>query len=183
MEQLQGVASHRQYRDDDSQRQGPPESPREVFQLRIFFLFQLRDDRFQRHPADRTVPWSRLADLRVHRTGVFSALTCWSRWLRRSGRLVMPCMRLVAHIVMGTCLEFLQALGTAETIVLPLETQLVRAIGLDLHPTYRIVLTVRVPVRVIGMILIVLAGGAVHTGYVLSSSLEAAELPEWEWLP
>ncbi|MCY1354921.1 hypothetical protein D9M69_413200 [compost metagenome] len=95
----------------------------------------------------------------------------------------MPCIRLVAHVLMRTGLEFLQALGTAETIVLPLETQLVRAIGLDLHSTYRIVLTVRVPVRVIGMILIVLAGGAVHTGYVLSSSLEAAELPEWEWPP
>src|SRR3990167_5232658 len=74
-------------------------------QLWVFLLFQLRDDRFQRHPADRAVSGSRLTDFWMHRAGVFSTYRCrcgcWSRVL------VMLPMRLMAHVLMRICLEFL----------------------------------------------------------------------------
>ncbi|MCY1544041.1 hypothetical protein D9M68_798930 [compost metagenome] len=73
MEQLHLVRRHGQQRHNDRQWQGPPEPPGEILELRIFFLVQLRDYRLQGHSADRTATGARLANLRVHWTGVFGS--------------------------------------------------------------------------------------------------------------
>ncbi|MDT4831432.1 hypothetical protein FQZ97_649420 [compost metagenome] len=146
MEQLHLVRRHGQQRHNDRQWQGPPEPSGEVLELRIFLLFQLGDYRFQGHAADRTAARARLADLRVHRTGIFSnACTC----RRRDGRLTMVGM-LVARMRMGASragvsrrfrLEAGQALLAAEAIGLPLVLLAKATVRRHCHAAHRIALT------------------------------------------
>ncbi|MBC9250698.1 hypothetical protein A9179_10460 [Pseudomonas alcaligenes] len=80
------------------------------------------------------------------------------------------------QVLMRFCLEFLQALRTAEVIGLPFNALVVRAVRFDFHATHRVAQTPWVSMGVMGMILVLKAGGVVHAIYVLFSSLETALL-------
>ena len=97
--------------------------------------------------------------------------------------LVVPGMRLMAHVLMRGCLELLLAFCTAEPIGPSLKVLLVRTIRFDLHATHRIAWALWMAVRVMCMALVMMAGGLLHAIYVLSSSLETAVLLEWECPP
>ncbi len=62
---------HREDEHWQAERCADPQAPRHVAQLRVF-LFAAGENilRFQRHPADRAIPWVILLDLGMHRAGV-----------------------------------------------------------------------------------------------------------------
>ena len=51
----EAVAEHRQHRDDDRQRQRPPEAAAKIGELGVLVLVERRQHRLERHAADRAV--------------------------------------------------------------------------------------------------------------------------------
>ena len=64
------MASHRDHHTANAQGERPPESEREALELRIALFLDGRHLGFERHAANGTVTWGRLANLWMHRAGV-----------------------------------------------------------------------------------------------------------------
>src|SRR6266704_2956930 len=75
------MPAHCEHNSDNAQRQGPPETAREILELRILLVLERRHLGLERHAADRAGAWCGLADLRVHRAGVDHVCQRWRLWL------------------------------------------------------------------------------------------------------
>ncbi|MNN51788.1 hypothetical protein D3C81_1664490 [compost metagenome] len=91
MEQRQGMPAHGQHGDDHGQRQGPPEAPGEVLQLRVFLFLQLGQHRLQGHAALGAGARAYLADFRVHGAGVFGGGVRMMVWWGGGHALNLQC--------------------------------------------------------------------------------------------
>jgi hypothetical protein len=100
------MAEHRQYGNDDRERQGPPEAPPEVRELGVLFVLDARQLGLERHPALRARSRVVLPDFRMHRARVDGG--CRGR---RGGR-----GRLGGQVLERAGGEFRPALLTAEEI-------------------------------------------------------------------
>src|SRR5690242_8683017 len=69
-ERQEAMPAHRESDAEDGQRQRPPETAREVLQLRIALVLERRHLGLERHAADRAVAGLQPADLRMHRADV-----------------------------------------------------------------------------------------------------------------
>lgn len=112
------MAEHREQQDNDRQRQGPPEAPAEVDQLRILAVVQARHHRFQRHAAKRARARCIAHDFWMHRAGVLRA-GGYSFHVGRSGG---------REVARGIGDELAAAACRAEMEVLPFVPRLVRRV-------------------------------------------------------
>src|SRR5690606_9633775 len=122
-------AEHGQHGHNDRKGQRPPESPREIFQPGIV-VFQAGHQWLERHATLRTVSWTILSNLRVHRTGI----NCARSYLLES------CFVLVflTGEFFGITLERFRALGATKIQTLAFMLNLIYGVFRHWHTAHRI---------------------------------------------
>lgn len=120
---------HGQHGDNDRKGQRPPESPREIFQLRIIVL-QAGHERLKRHAALWAASRMILSNLGVHRTGI----NCARSYLLES------CFVLVflTGEFFGITLERFRALGATKIETLAFMLNLIYGVFRHWHTAHRI---------------------------------------------